>query len=115
MSDHNNIVRWPTHEGKIQSFPIEGKYPHEAWALVRQMVGERRTEPDLSHLPFEDRVTLVRRVLSLLHRWVGKRHEDAALRIQKQDYADRLGFDSVEEYEAALFKTTANQYVGWRR
>lgn len=103
-SDLMQIYRHTSMDGKILSFPIEGKYPHEAWALVRHMVGERSTEPSLSHLPHEDRVTLIRRVTALLHRWVAKQHDEIALRIQKEDYADRHGFDTVEEYDAALLK-----------
>jgi len=97
-----NIVRWPDNDGKIQSFPVEGKYPHEAWALVRHWCGERTTMPNLSHVPWNDRVLLMRRVQSLLHRYIAKHHEEIASRLQKQDYAEQAGFDSVEEYEAAL-------------
>ena len=100
MAIESNMLRH-TRDGRITNFPVEGKYPHEGWALVRAWIGERKDEPNLSHIPEKDRELLRQRVRYLLHEWVAKLHKDIGSEIFKQDLADQYGYDSFEELEAA--------------
>lgn len=99
MKRESNMLRH-TRNGKITTFPIEGKYPHSGWALVRSWIGERN-EPRLVDVPYEDRELLKQRVRYLLHEWAAKLHKEVGSRIFKQDLANQYGYDTWEELEAA--------------
>jgi len=81
-------------DGRINSYPIESIYPHDACAILRHMAGERKM-PGMHHIPAERRLMLVRRVQSLVHHAVAKMHERAGLRIMREDMRDRRGYSDT--------------------